>query len=119
MMFEIAFVFGLMLSPFPSTGCHSYHPVRYPTILNIARDVPPRIRATTNHAIPFSSTRDDLTASLSEEEESDLDSDLSSPSGGLDMVLANRRCDDRYVTSSSSHGDGSLEQLQYSSQLRC
>jgi len=117
MMFAIALVFGAIVSSFPSPGCHAFLPVRFPTLLGIGRDVPTQIRATTNHTIPFSSTCDDVTESLSEEEESDLDSDVSSPSGGLDTVSSNRPFDAGYVT--SSHGDGSLHQTQCSSQLRC
>jgi len=116
-MFAIALVFGAMSSSFPSLGCHSYLAVRFPTLLRIGSDLPPQIRATTNHATPFPSTRDDLTESPSEEEEIDLDSDVPLISGGLDMVSSSRRCDDRHVM--PSHGDGSLDPLQYSSQLRC
>jgi len=117
MLFAIALVFGVILSSVPSTGCHSDLPVRFPTLLRTGKDVPPQIRATTNHTIPFSSTGDDVTESLSEEEERDLDSDVSSPSGGLNTVSSNRACDAGYVT--SSHGDGSLDQLQCFCQLRC
>ena len=117
MLFAIALVFGLISSPIPSPGCHSHLPVRSPTIPKHGSDVLPRIRATTNHPIPFSSTRHDLMESLTEEEEKDAGSDLSSALGGPDTVSANRRYDGRYLT--SSHEDGPLQELRSFAQLRC
>src|SRR6266404_4377696 len=90
LMFAIALLFGLIPSSFPSPGCPSHLPIRFRTILKRGSDLVPQIRSTTNHPIPFSSTRDDLTESLTEEEESDVDSDFSSASSGLGVVAANR-----------------------------
>jgi hypothetical protein len=75
------------------------------------------MRAGSNRANPFSSTRDDPAESFSEEEESDLDLDISSPSGSPELASANHGRGEGHLL--SSHRDGPLDQLKRHSRLRC
>jgi hypothetical protein len=116
-MLALAFVYGAILGTLPSPGCHFDLPVCLPAIRKVGGDRPPQIRASTSHEDPFSSPRDGPPESLSEEEASDVDFDVLSPSRAPVLVSELPRHDDRYVA--SSRRDGPLDQLDSSSQLRC
>jgi hypothetical protein len=85
--------------------------------LELGRVLLPHIRASTDGEGPTSPNLDDPADSLVEQEETEGDFDVFSPSTSLRLPSTNPRARDRYA--SCSHRDSPVELRFGSSQLRC